>query len=247
MQKDKYISTYGISSEWLNQIFPFYLIISKENTILDMGPGFAWMQVSISKGDIPEAYFKPLYVFKKLTFEFIQNDCDDETIFKEKNDSFTLKGKSYFFSEPSQLLFCPSISVHDPEVAEKIKLQNFEPFDQTLDMIFLKAIQEADSKKNLNLIRALQKEAKELAEENKIITAGRVYLDGDKIKKLRNSHLMSMDMFVNKSQDSKCYISKSTIKRAEAGVKVYFRTALDIAKILQVNVKEILDLEKQDF
>jgi len=57
-------------------------------------------------------------------------------------------------------------------------------------MIFLKAIQEADSKKNLNLIRALQKEAKELAEENKIITSGRVYLDGNKIKKLRNSHLM---------------------------------------------------------
>lgn len=240
IRRDDYVIEYGISYDWLKQIFPFYLLISNENKLLDKGPGFAWLDVKLEVDDCISSTFTPFYFFKELTYDFIKNDSDEEVVFTDHQNFFTLKGKAYFFSDVNSMLLLTSISIHSPEIANKIQSKNFEPYNQTLDMIFLKAMQEAESKKSLALIRKLEKRARDLAEENKKISSGRVFVNGEKIKQIRQSKLMSVDNFVNHSIDRKCYLSKSTIKRAEAGVKVYFKTALDIANVLDVNIQEIL-------
>jgi urea transport system substrate-binding protein len=68
---------------------------------------------------------------------------------------------------------------------------------------------------------------------------GRIILNGDKIKELRLKQCLSRDMFSSKSQQMGCYLSVSTLKRAEAGSKIYYRTAQDIASILKVSVDEL--------
>ena len=111
--------------------------------------------------------FTPFYFFKELTYDYIKNDSEEEVVFKDHQNSLTLKGKAYFFSDVNSMLLLTSISIHNPDIANKIQSKNFEPYNQTLDMIFLKAMQEAESKKSLALIRKLEKKARDLAEENK--------------------------------------------------------------------------------
>ncbi|WDE98577.1 hypothetical protein PQO03_12080 [Lentisphaera profundi] len=231
---------FGISYDWLNKIFPFYLLISDENKVLDKGPGFSWLDVKFELDDYISDTFTPFYFFKELTYDFIKNDSDEEVVFKDHQNSITIKGKAYFFSDVNSMLLLTSISIHNPDITNKIQSKNFEPYNQTLDMFFLKAMQEAESKKSLNLIRKLEKRARDLVEENKKISSGRVFVNGEKIKQIRQSKLMSVDNFVNQSINRKCPLSLSTIKRAEAGAKVYFKTALDIANVLDVNIQEIL-------
>ncbi|MDD7986123.1 transporter substrate-binding protein [Lentisphaera marina] len=68
---------------------------------------------------------------------------------------------------------------------------------------------------------------------------GRVILKGETIKALRLKQCLSRDMFSSKSQEMGCYLSVSTLKRAEAGNKIYYRTAQDIASILKVSIDEL--------
>ncbi|WDE96622.1 transporter substrate-binding protein [Lentisphaera profundi] len=74
---------------------------------------------------------------------------------------------------------------------------------------------------------------------------GRISLNGEKIKKSRQKMILSREMFVQKSIEQKCYMSISTLKRAESGAKVYYNTAIDIAKVLKVEVTELLTEETQ--
>ena len=68
---------------------------------------------------------------------------------------------------------------------------------------------------------------------------GRVTLDGHKLKNLRKKMCLSQSLFVERCNSSGGLISVSTLKRAEAGKKVYFRTARDIAKVFSIEVCEI--------
>lgn len=68
---------------------------------------------------------------------------------------------------------------------------------------------------------------------------GRLRLDGYKIKKLRNNQLLSQSLLVEKCNSIGGILSLSTLKRAEAGKKVYYQTAREIAMALQVDVNEI--------
>ncbi|WDE95794.1 transporter substrate-binding protein [Lentisphaera profundi] len=68
---------------------------------------------------------------------------------------------------------------------------------------------------------------------------GRISLNGEQIKKHRLKQCLSRDMFSSKSQQMGCYLSVSTLKRAEAGSKIYYRTAQDIASILKVSLDEL--------
>lgn len=68
---------------------------------------------------------------------------------------------------------------------------------------------------------------------------GRIRLDGQKIKELRALQYLSREMFSSKSQQMGCYLSISTLKRAESSNKIYFRTAQDIASILKVSLDDL--------
>ena len=161
-----YLNDFGISYDWLQRIFPFYLIVDSESTLIDKGPHFNWLAKDIELGSRLDEYFKPLYDFKELTYEFIKNDPDQECVLKHKSGVFTLKGKAYFPAENSFMLYLPSIQVDENETLEHFHIDNFEPFDQTCDMIFLKSIQKKTSNKNLKLIKKLEAEAKELEVAN---------------------------------------------------------------------------------
>ncbi len=69
--------------------------------------------------------------------------------------------------------------------------------------------------------------------------SGRIRLDGNKVKALRAQQCLSREMFSSKSQKMGCYLSISTLKRAESSNKIYFRTAQDIASILKVSLDDL--------
>ena len=168
MLKIDYLRDFGMSHDWLKRIFPFYLMIDKNNLLIDHGPHFSWLSKDIELGTRLEDHFKPLYAFKELSYEYIKNDPDQECVLQHKSALFTLKGKAYFPLENGPLLYLPSVQVDDEQTLKGFNIDDFEPFDQTCDMIFLKSIQHKTSNKNLSLIKTLEAEARELEAANEL-------------------------------------------------------------------------------
>jgi hypothetical protein len=135
-----YLRDFDISHDWLIQIFPFYLLIDINNRLIDKGPHFSWLSNDIKLGSRLDEHFMPLYSFKELNYEFIKNDPDQDCVLKHNSGLFTLKGKAYFPIENGPFLYLPSIHLDDDQTIEGFSIDNFQPFDQTCDMILLKSI-----------------------------------------------------------------------------------------------------------
>ena len=81
-----------------------------------------------------------------------------------------------------------------------------------------------------------------MIEEDKLQSEGegRIRLDYNKLKALRKKMCLSRAMLAQRRLNTGGYISESTIKRAEAGKKILYRTANEIASVLEVDVRELL-------
>lgn len=68
---------------------------------------------------------------------------------------------------------------------------------------------------------------------------GRIHLNTELLKDLRQERCWSQESLANRCFDKGLRVSLSSVKRAETGKKVLYRTALDLARIYQVPVNEL--------
>jgi hypothetical protein len=73
---------------------------------------------------------------------------------------------------------------------------------------------------------------------------GSTKLNSDIIKSLRLNMFLSQNSLANKSLESGCSLSLATIKRAESGKNVSFRTVINYATFFDVEKKVILATNK---
>lgn len=73
----------------------------------------------------------------------------------------------------------------------------------------------------------------------KKIEKGRTYLNTELLKHLRQERCWSQETLANKCFDKGLRVSLSSVKRAETGKRVLYRTALDLARIYQIPVNEL--------
>ena len=69
---------------------------------------------------------------------------------------------------------------------------------------------------------------------------GRVEINGSKVKALRKEKCFSQQVLVDRCHQIGSYLALSTLKRAESGRKVLYRTAHEIASALEVDLQDIL-------
>ncbi|KNC68401.1 helix-turn-helix domain-containing protein [Pseudoalteromonas ardens] len=70
---------------------------------------------------------------------------------------------------------------------------------------------------------------------------GRVKLNCHRLKELRKSLGLSQEKLACACQDQALCVSIATLKRAECGSRVYYRTAGDLARFYQIPVAELLN------
>ncbi|GGX82935.1 hypothetical protein C8E02_1838 [Vogesella indigofera] len=68
------------------------------------------------------------------------------------------------------------------------------------------------------------------------VADGRVMLDPAKLKKLRRDKCFSQDDLAEHARINRCPVSTASIKRAELGTPVRYRTAKNLAQALGVEV-----------
>lgn len=71
-----------------------------------------------------------------------------------------------------------------------------------------------------------------------------IKLNREMIKSLRLNMLLSQNTLANSSLDAGCPLSLATIKRAESGKSVSFRTVINYAAYFNVDKKVILAIDK---
>lgn len=69
---------------------------------------------------------------------------------------------------------------------------------------------------------------------------GKVVLNTVILKQLRRQYGLSQERFYQQCIDKKVRISLATIKRAETGKKVNYRTAHELARFYELNLNDIL-------
>lgn len=70
---------------------------------------------------------------------------------------------------------------------------------------------------------------------------GRVHLNIDKLKMLRKQRGLSQDKLADICQNKRLRVSLSTIKRAECGQKVLYRTAAELAELYDIPIGQLFD------
>ena len=242
-----YLRDFDISHDWLIQIFPFYLLININNRLIDKGPHFSWLSNDIKLGSRLDEHFMPLYSFKELNYEFIKNDPDQDCVLKHNSGLFTLKGKAYFPIENGPFLYLPSIHLDDDKMIEGFSIDDFQPFDQTCDMILLKSIQDTTARKNLILIRKMEDEAREL--ERKVINRTSALLDAKKQAESANlaksTFLSTMSHEIRTPMNAVLGFAEILRKRETDKQKAYFIDSIHSAgKSLLGLINDVLDISK---
>ncbi|WP_444997443.1 helix-turn-helix domain-containing protein [Aliikangiella sp. IMCC44359] len=75
----------------------------------------------------------------------------------------------------------------------------------------------------------------------KEIVNGRVSLNSEYLKSLRNKLGLSQDKLADLCAQAKLCVSISSIKRAESGKKLLYRTVESLAKFFNVSIEELID------
>jgi DNA-binding XRE family transcriptional regulator len=69
---------------------------------------------------------------------------------------------------------------------------------------------------------------------------GSITLDGNELRRLRHSRLMSQQELADHCERRHVRVSIATIKRAESGARVRFRVARELARCFEVPVLQIV-------
>lgn len=72
-----------------------------------------------------------------------------------------------------------------------------------------------------------------------VIDDGKVLLDPLRLKKLRKNKCFSQDDLARHASNNRCPVSSASIKRAELGSPVRYRTAKNLALALDVEVDSL--------
>ena len=72
------------------------------------------------------------------------------------------------------------------------------------------------------------------------IKDGRVQLNAKTLKNLRAEHGLSQETLAERCTDANCFVSISTIKRAESGKNVLYRSVQTLAAFFNVSVEHLL-------
>ena len=75
---------------------------------------------------------------------------------------------------------------------------------------------------------------------------GRIHLNADKLKSLRHERFITQEILVQECLAANIHISIATIKRAETGKSVLYRTAFALSKYYQLPI-EVLTAEEAEF
>ncbi len=71
-------------------------------------------------------------------------------------------------------------------------------------------------------------------------TSGKIVLCGIKLKELRKRYGLSQELFAIKCAEQGLSVSSASIKRAEVGKHILYRTARDIARFFNVDIEKLL-------
>lgn len=69
---------------------------------------------------------------------------------------------------------------------------------------------------------------------------GRLPLNGDLLKQLRKQKGLSQERLAEQCAESRLYVSLSSIKRAESGNSILYRTAKELATFYSVEVEDLI-------
>jgi signal transduction histidine kinase len=155
---------FQISREWVETLFPFFLLIDKDSIIRDCGEKLLCQWPSILHKALPEI-LQHSRKQQPLTYDELSAHSENLLVVEAKDkQKFTLRGqfKPSKDSRLGLLMLRPAVTSFEEMKQMNIKISDFPVFDSLIDFLFITHAQSMTLKENSKLLENLSQEKKAL-------------------------------------------------------------------------------------